>query len=66
MMATLSAVVTPLLDGPVHGGVDQVVDSHGQAPLLVAGVEELLAEAGGGAVVDGQHRVAMRLAGHWW
>ena len=39
-----------LLDGPVHG-VDQVV-VHLQAPLLVAGVQELLAVAGRAAEVD--------------
>ncbi len=45
-----------LLDGPVDG-VDQVV-VHLAGPLLVAGVEELLAEAGRAAEVDAQHGVA--------
>ena len=38
-------------------GVDQVV-VHLQAPLAVAGVEELLAVSGGAAVVHLEHRVA--------
>ena len=45
-----------LLDRPVDG-VDQVV-VHLPAPLPVAGVQELLAEAGRAAEVDLEHRVA--------
>ena len=55
-MRDLLRVGDALLDGPVDG-VDQVV-VHLQAPLLVAGVEELLAVAGRAAEVDLQHRVA--------
>ena len=52
----LVAVVMPLFDRPVDG-VEQVV-VHLAAPLQVAGVDERLAEAGGAAEVDRQHRVA--------
>ncbi len=45
-----------LLDGP-RDGVGKVV-LHLAAPLAVAGVDELLAEAGGAAVVDAEHRIA--------
>ena len=56
MIATLLRVGDLFLDGPVDG-VDQVV-VHLAGPLLVAGVDEFLAEAGRAAVVDAQHRVA--------
>ena len=52
----LLRVGVALLDGPVDG-VDQVV-VHLAGPLAVAGVEELLAEAGRAAEVHLQHRVA--------
>src|SRR5690606_40368693 len=44
------------VDRPLHR-IDQVV-VHPAGPLAVAGVGELLAEAGGAAVVHAQHGVA--------
>jgi hypothetical protein len=46
-----------LVDGPADA-VAQVVLHRPSAPLLVAGVEEALAEAGGAAEVDLQDRIA--------
>ena len=45
-----------LVDRPLHG-VKQIV-VHRTGPLKVAGVDEVLAEPGGAAIVNAQHGIA--------